>query len=348
MNSPPSRTARLAKLAKTRLRLNRRRLRRILRRTRATASMRAFRAQLTTAKWAIRTFLHVNAWATVLSLAIFVLFIAVFPTPKSEKVSEVALTCAQVIGAALALVLSLSIIPAQRAAEAFSPAVLKLYAQDRWLLAAFLALVLTTAASVLLGTNLATLDSRVLLGAQFALLGISFDALRLFHARTLDLLIPQTAVRLVVAECTEQLRNVSRIVDRVVRIQALAAADTHSPEVSRWLLFSGSQVTASLRFWTGQLDEIAHKLVSRRDTSAVNDIVSAMGMIGRQYADARRSSLILVPDSTFPLAGGLSDIQDVLNPIYENIRVICEDAAKASKSPSEKFGFMTRHLRQAA
>ena len=54
-----------------------------------------------------------------------------------------------------------------------------------------------------------------------------------------------------------------------------------------------------------------------------------MGGIGTQYSEARRSSLILVPDFDNIFAGGVSDISDVLNPILESIRGICEDAAKA-------------------
>jgi hypothetical protein len=61
--------------------------------------------------------------------------------PAGLKAEEVNLSSATIIGAALALVLSLSTIPAQRAAEAFSSAILNLYARDRALLLVFLTLV---------------------------------------------------------------------------------------------------------------------------------------------------------------------------------------------------------------
>jgi hypothetical protein len=331
MNSFTRRAKHFAQQSRTRARYSKRFLRRAARQLHANAHMRGFRAQLTTARWSRRAFTHGNRLsATVAALLIFVAYVLIFPNnADGVKISEVSLTCAQVIGGALALILSLSIIPAQRAAEAFSPAVLKLYAQDRWLLGAFLVLTITTTGSVLIGTNFVTLNPYVAIGVQFALLGVSFDALRFFHGRTLDLLIPQTAVQLIIRECTKQLHKVTRTVDRLLRIQGLATTPATPDEVSRWMLFSASHVSKSLRFWIGQLDEIAHKLISRRDTSAVNDIVTAMGQLGKQYADARRTSLILMPDANFPLAGGTSDITDVLNPIYESMRVICEDAAKA-------------------
>ena len=136
--------------------------------------------------------MHSNQFAaTIFATVVCALFLLLVQDPNTLKTSEVHLTCAQMIGAALALILSLSIIPAQRAAEAFSPAILKLYAQDRGLIAAFVILAATTTLSVLLGTNfLPRMDPRVSISAQLILLGISFDALRLFFGRALDLLIP--------------------------------------------------------------------------------------------------------------------------------------------------------------
>jgi hypothetical protein len=294
--------------------------------------MRLFRVQQATAGISRQAFAHAARWsATIVTLVIFVIFILIVQDPKELKTSEVHLTCAQVIGAALALILSLSIIPAQRAAEAFSSAVLKLYAQDRWLVGAFLILALATTGSVLLGTNFFPgMDPRISLGIQFLLLGVSFDALRIFYRRTLDLLIPQTAIELVLRECTKLLNRVSRLVEKLARLQALATSKSAPTDTLRAIYFSASPISRSLRFWIAQLDEIAHKLIARCDTGATNDIVTAMGRIGTQYSEARRKSLILLPDFDNIFVGGVSDINDVLNPVYESARVICEDAAKSS------------------
>jgi hypothetical protein len=122
--------------------------------------------------------------ATIVAILAIAAFLGLFGDSPDLKTSEVHLTCAAIIGGALALILSLSIIPAQRAAETFSPAILQLYAQDRWLVIAFLALVTAATGSVLLGTNfMPSLDARIPIGIQFLLLGISFDALRMFYKR---------------------------------------------------------------------------------------------------------------------------------------------------------------------
>jgi hypothetical protein len=335
-------TAGALRLTSIQFRRTRLSLRKQARRVRIVALMRLFRARQGIERVGTRTFMWANWWpASMVSLLIFVFFVAFVQDTSNLKASEVNLTCAQVIGAALALILSLSIIPAQRAAEAFSPAVLELYAKDRWLLGAFLILVLTTAASVLLGTNfLPGMDARISIGLQFLLLGFSFDALRMFHRRTLDLLKPQTAIQLVIRECTKLLRRVSRFVDRLVRLQALASGDAPT-DASRAIYFSASPISGALRFWIQQLDEIAHKLISRRDTSAANDIITAMGRIGTQYSEVRRNSLILLPDFDNLFVGGVSDISNVLDPIYDSIHTICEDAAKATNGLVVKHGIQT-------
>ena len=327
-------------LTRIQIRRSQRSLRKLARRARVAALMRLFRAQQVSARASQHALAHPTRWAaTAFALVVCALFLLLAQDPTNLKTSEVHLTCAQVIGAALALILSLSVIPAQRAAEAFSPAILKLYARDRGLVVAFMILAVTTTLSVLLGTNfLPRLDARISLTFQFVLLGISFDALRLFYRRALDLLIPQTATQLVIRECMRPLTKVSRVVEKLARLHALATSESAPTDASRAIYFSASQISGSLRFWIAQLDEIAHRLIASRETSAANDIVAAMGKIGMQYSEARRNSLILLPDFDNLFAGGVSDISHVLNPIYESIRVICEDAAKASNELVVKQG----------
>jgi hypothetical protein len=327
-----ARGMRVLRLTRLQIRRSRRSLRVLARRGRIAALMRLFRVQQATARVGWQTLTLADRWsATIVAVLIFLLFVVIVQDTNELKTSEVHLTCAQVIGAALALLLSLSIIPAQRAAEDFSPAILKLYAQDRRLLVVFLTLVVTTTGSVLLGTNfIPRLNPRISIGVQFLFLGVSFDALRRFYRRTLDLLVPQTAIQLVIRECTKLLSRVSGVVEKLARFQALAAGKSAPTDASRAVYFAASQVSGSLRFWIAQLDEIAHKLIARRDTSATNDIVTAMSRIGTQYSEARRNSLILLPDFDNIFAGGVSDINEVLNPIYDSTRVICEDAAKSS------------------
>ncbi|UFW90468.1 hypothetical protein BjapCC829_18800 [Bradyrhizobium barranii] len=266
--------------------------------------------------------------ATLLSLLVVFAFLLFATQTNNWKASEVNLAAAQIIGAALALVLSLSIIPAQRAAELFSMAILRLYAKDNTLLAAFVILVGTTMISLLLGSNWLAFDSyaRVSVAIQFLLIGISFDALRWFYTRTLDLLIPQSAIELVVRECNAQISQANDNADRLIRLDDAAGASLQSRSWIRATIITRSGVPRSLKYWTSQLEEFAHRFVARKDTSAVDGIVAALADIGGRYVEGRRDSVILHLDADNLFAGRLSDIEEVLNPIYESIQLIIIDA----------------------
>jgi hypothetical protein len=272
-----------------------------------------------------------NNWlASIISLVGAALFLLAGPAVGEVKsATDVNLACAGIIGAALALILSLSIIPAQKAAEAFSAAILRLYARDRTLQFVFALLSATAITSVLLGTGWTFgLTVTWAIAIQVVLLGLSFDGLRLFYKKTLALLIPATAIDLVMKECRKVTARVARGVDRGVRLLQAAGTSQDSQAVTTALFYAQSQIAQVLQGWIVQLNEFAHKAIARADTQAVNGIVTALQNIANQYADARRNSVVLVPDLSNLFAGGRSDISRVLEPVHENIRVICQHAAK--------------------
>jgi hypothetical protein len=250
-----------------------------------------------------------------------------FLTNPNFKLSEVHIGCAGIIGTALALILSLSIIPAQKAAEAFSSAILRLYAQDRTLIFVFGLLSTTALVSLLLGTNWAYgAGARYAVAAQLVILGLSLDALRGFYRRALKLLIPGTALTLVLQKCTGLIDRTCREAQTLVRLPRVAGSSKPDPVVVKAAYYLKSHVTTALTTWIEQLTEFAHKGLARRDTQAVKGVLNAMAAIGTKYADSRRDSLVILPNPTAPLSEGRSDISDVLGPIHDAIRTICEDA----------------------
>jgi hypothetical protein len=309
----------------------RRRLRKAFLRAQIIVAIRLFRFRQR-AIVSTRPFRHYvsRSLATVIGTIVGALcLLSPTTTDLAAHLSEVNLTSALIIGSALALVLSLSIIPAQRAAEAFSPAILKIYARDRALLLVFVLLSGASLLSVLFGTGW-TLgwSTGQTLFIQFLVLGISFDALRAFYLRTLALLNPQTAVTLVLNECDLTIARVRRTVERLARILRTESNPPEMQPVVRAQLFAASQIVSSLRGWIGQLDEFAHKALARKDTDAVNTIMTAMRAIGFRYVEARRTSLVLVPDFDNIILGGQSDLSKVLDPIHENLWAMCKQAAK--------------------
>jgi hypothetical protein len=270
--------------------------------------------------------------ATIISIFITTVFLE-FADSQDIKASETHLTAAQIIGAALALVLSLSIIPAQRAAELFSISVLKLFAKDRSLIVVFLVLVATTMLSLLLGTGwIKRLDATSSLSVHFILLGISFDALRHFYVSTLDLLAPESAIKRIVAESKQRSRLVGRIADKLVAMQVVAVGQPSAGDLMLHAkAITGTNLPGTLRHWSSQLEEYAHRFISRRDSNATIETINALEAIAFDYSELRKKSVTLHIDPEFPFSGALSDISDVLNPVYESIQHIIDDAI-ASKN----------------
>ena len=284
--------------------------------------------------WGHRFLMFASRWiATSAGLLLATLFAVKLPevmvTNATVKVSEVHLASAGIIGTALALVLSLSIVPAQKAADVFSSAILRLYGRDRTTLGVFALLSCAALTSLMFGSGWTfSLSARYSLAGQVVLMGASLDALRAFYSRALALLDPSTALALVTEECSRSIRRTKAAIERLVRIHCLATAQGGNVEVFRYSWYSQSHLSNMLNGWTTQLEEFARKAIARRDTQAVNAIVRTMAEIGRSYAEARRDSMLLLPDWSGGMPVEVSDIGDVLGPIYEKIRAICEDAAK--------------------
>jgi len=281
---------------------------------------------------AVFTSKYIATIAGLMTALVFALTLpAEFLTDPSFKISEVHIACAGIIGTALALVFSLSIVPAQKAADVFSPAILKLYARDRVMLRVFVLLSCATLASILFGTNWTFhLSPRYTLAIQFILLGMALDAIKTFYIRTLNLLVPQTALGLVIKECNGQIERTKKDVMRLLHVRRIDNPTPDDEAALQAVMYFQSQLSKFLTAWIDQLTEFAYKGIARRDTQAVNAAIATIGTIGIKYANARRDSLILLPDMRDLFSGGRSDISDVLNPIYESIRTICQDAAKQS------------------
>jgi hypothetical protein len=233
--------------AVSRFRILRRRLPEQKRKLRVFFMMQRVRWKIVAQRYAVRTRDYALRGSATLLSCIPIAYLSAFGG-EAGKASEAHLTAAQIIGAALALVLSLSIIPAQRAAELLSMPILRLFARDFALVTVFLVLVATTAASVFLGSAAVDISSRWALAIQFLLLGVSFDALRQFYSRVLDLLIPSTAIELVVSVCEKLVAQASIAVEKLLEIQTASGMSDQSRAATSAILFANSHVPPEFEF----------------------------------------------------------------------------------------------------
>lgn len=324
---------------RVRYRLQRRAFKSGLRLARVNAAISVLKVQRILAALAVRALSSAaENLGAIVGATSAVAFVATVPSSlladETFSSSDVHLACAGIIGTALALVLSLSIVPAQKAADDFSPAILRLYAKDSRLLFIFGALVVTLLISVVFGSKWRFgFSARDTISGQLFILGISLDFVRSFYLRALELLDPVKAFPLVLQECAQATRRVANDVTRLVRIQQIGSPKVIDEQAVRALLFANSMLPGVLVRWVDQLSEVAHKGVSRRDTQGVRAAVDTIATIGMQYTHARRDSVLLVPDLSAPLFSSRSDISNVLDPIHEAIRLIANDAAKQGIEP---------------
>jgi hypothetical protein len=250
-----------------------------------------------------------------------------FFSSSAIKSSEVHLAVAGIAGTALALMFSLAIIPAQRAVDAFSTAILRLYARDKTILFVFLLISLIGIMSVLMGTGWTfSISARYTLAIQIFFLGITLDAIRRFYIRALQLLDPVIALSLVQQECALRINKIGNDIEQSVRLNKLLDGTDADERSLRYLYHSQSNLQNWLQQWAGQLNEFAAKSLSRRDTLAAKSVVGTIADIGVRYAEMRRSSVVILPDRMDPFLGS-SDISSVLSNVCENITQICKDAA---------------------
>lgn len=124
----------------------------------------------------------VSAAALVLSMQVLRLTLNNF-NPLETILAQLGAT----FGTILALVLTLSIIPIQRAGEVWSPVVVRLYRHDPATKAIFIVLGVLCVGSFLLAIKgLAGISVSVAFAAAIALLGVSLDLLRWYHGQFAD------------------------------------------------------------------------------------------------------------------------------------------------------------------
>ncbi len=167
-------------------------------------------------RWVLGVFLAAPATISSVILAGIFAYLLDGLEAKDLKVAEVSSACAQIAGTVFALLLSLSVIPAQKAAEQFSVTILFEYAHDRtllWTIGALIAVTLGSLALALEGTRFA--GPHILV--QLYLMGAALDACVVFYRRALQLLQPTIATKILEQRAFRHLHKSDREVRNSLR-----------------------------------------------------------------------------------------------------------------------------------
>jgi hypothetical protein len=257
---------------------------------------------------------RLRAWlgAAAISLISFPIAAAILIVPQLrakvdnfQPLESVLAQLGATYGAILALVLTLSIIPIQRAAEAWSSSIIRLYRRDRATHITFVWLgVLCVVSFALAVRGLFSVPVSWVLASSLAFLGISVDILRWYHGRVCHLLDPDNAVGIILKEAKQE-------VDRT---------KTHITQIESDIYPLITGYPGSINRWINDLAEIGIKAVTRGEKPLAKTAVSAIADLTRYYLSARKFNLTLIAELEGIHPTVTSDVRLVTTPAYEALK----------------------------
>jgi hypothetical protein len=299
--------------------------------------------------WQIRATMlwsKVRAAFSALAITLFAaaMAVAVLLIPEVRKAAdsfqplEAILTqLGATFGTILALVLTLSIIPIQRAAEVWSPTMVRLYRHDRPTHLLFLVFGLLSTASFLLGVrNLFPVPASIVLAAVILGLAMSLDLLRWYHGHVCQLLDPRSAVAIAATHASRTIDRVQTLASKIATLQYRVLDRQQRTEVSADLLEALAyrhikDHPVSITFWIGDLAEIATKAVTRGEKLLARVAIEAISSITKHYLSVRRRNLLLMPSADAFFLAPTSDVSEVTGPAYEAL----QDISRASVAQAD-------------
>ncbi len=239
-------------------------------------------------------------------------------------------------GTILALVLTLSIIPIQRAGEVWSPSIIRFYRRDPVTYVTFVMLGIFCVVSFLLAVRgLAGLPVSVVLAFSLAILGISLDLLRWYHGHVCQLLDPTYAVGLALKHVKQVIDERRTLVTRVARLQHQLLSSTQQSQ------FSVEDIEAtvyprilgypnSINLWINDLAEITIKAVARGEKLLAKAAILAITELTIHYLSSRKHNLTLTPTPEAMFLAMTSDVNVVTDRAYETLQEVSRTAVVES------------------
>ena len=252
---------------------------------------------------------------------------------RFEPIETVLAGLGATYGTVLALALTLSVIPIQRAGDAWSASILRLYRRDKVAYITFVSLGVLCVTSFAFAVRApALLPVSFILAASLALLGVGLDLLRGYHARVCRLLDPQYAVEAGLKEAKTAQDRLNRIVHRNGWLRHRGPFIKRKPASSRELIES----TIYLRFVPGypgilvepfdDLAEMALRALARGEKPLARAAIAAIAELTNHCLSGRKRNLMLYRGAA---GANTSDVDLVTHPAYHLLRQISRAAVKA-------------------
>jgi hypothetical protein len=231
-------------------------------------------------------------------------------------------------GTILALVLTLSIIPIQRAAEVWSTSIVRLYRRDPVTYTTFVSLGIFCVASFLLAVKgLFPIPVSMVLALSLSVLGISLDILRWYHSHVCRLLDPVYAISVALKEAKQSVDHLNAQVSRIARLQYHLLSTEQQQQVNVEAIESTiyprlPDYPVAINYWLNDFAEIGIKAVTRGEALLAKTAVSAISNLTCHYLSSRKLNLTLEPAPEAIFLVMTSDVSVVTDRAYEALQEI--------------------------
>lgn len=216
---------------------------------------------------------------------------------KSTILADIFIGVGALLGSVIAIVLTLSIIPIQRAAEAFTPSIIRIYKTDRINESVIIILSIFCLASFLMAVgNSIGLRQEQLLLVLILIIGISFDLLRFYNKRINTFLEPHYPIEYF-KQLTFSIITYSTSRARILALIQWWTMYPRSGSENRKLLekaiYDNLRVDYLVREYSAEVAEIASKAISNGELNVARMAVEALNEIACNYLKKRKDNLIL-------------------------------------------------------
>ncbi len=303
--------------------------------------------------WRVRDAIGPFLFASIGSVSFFA-YLPRFRTAltKLSSPQEVQLAVGALIGTVLTLGFSLSIIPIQRAAEIYTPSIIRLFREARSIRFTFLALLFLcllsfgSALSPLVGISpTATVPILIIF------LGITLDLLRQLYRSVTSLLEPKQAVWRLEAQARDKLQRFHRGLELAADLawRSLPAEkqkefirETYLRDFYRQYTSYGQLIETP----SAELAEIAEKAVERADWSLTLEAINALRQLAIDSVEIRKSTFTYMP---VEFMGVKVDAETQLDRLYEQLLAVNRTAVRRGSENVclwviRSFGQIAQHM----
>lgn len=226
-------------------------------------------------------------------------------------------------GTILALVLTLSIIPIQRAGEAWSPSIIRLYRRDRATHISFIIIsVFCIACFAFAVRGIAYIPASIIFACALVSLGITLDLLRWYHSHVCQMLDPAYAVQFISLRARRMIDKMQSNVKRIAKLQhkmldSKRQKNASVEQIETMVYQDSPHYKDSINYWINDLGEIAVKAISRGERLLARSTIFTITELTNHYLSVRKQNLVIVPSPIAMFLASESDVDVITGRAYE-------------------------------